>query len=55
MICNPTPLNMSICDAEKKVSTVYFGLQILIFIGAGLQIQPNSLLLNSLLLKHSCP
>ena len=47
-ICNPTPSNMSICDAEK-VKTVFLGLQILILNGAGLQI-----LLNSLLLKYSC-
>ena len=36
---------------KKKVRTVYFGLQILILNGAGLQILLNSLLLNLLLLN----
>ena len=39
-ICNSTPLNMSICDAEK-VRTAFLGLQILILNGAGLQILLN--------------
>ena len=54
-ICNPTPSNMSICDAEKDKNSVFFGLQILIFIGAGLQIQPNSIQPNSLLPNSLLP
>ena len=37
-ICNPTALSISICNAINRAKS---GLEILIFITAGLQIQPN--------------